>query len=84
MKTFEVESLVPRGYDPAHPAPLVILLHGYGASGELQDAYFGLGKLADERRRTGPRLRNFGLSHDRPLAMRYDSLPTDFSSSSHA
>lgn len=31
---------VPRDYDPAEPAPLLILLHGFGASGPLQDLYF--------------------------------------------
>ncbi|MEZ4442598.1 MAG: alpha/beta hydrolase-fold protein [Polyangiaceae bacterium] len=34
---------VPDDYDPAVPAPLVILLHGYGASGAAQNVYFGLG-----------------------------------------
>ncbi len=38
---------IPKGYDAAHPAPLVILLHGYGASGKIQDLYFGLSKIAD-------------------------------------
>lgn len=28
---------VPAGYDPSRPAPLVVLLHGYGASGQTQD-----------------------------------------------
>lgn len=44
-----VEVLVPDAYDPNVPAPLVILLHGYGASGVIQNAYFGLGALANER-----------------------------------
>jgi len=30
---------VPRGYDPARSTPLVILLHGYGASGAAQAGY---------------------------------------------
>jgi polyhydroxybutyrate depolymerase len=42
-------SRVPRSYDPARPTPLIVLLHGYGASGMVQDLYFGLGRLVDER-----------------------------------
>ena len=40
---------VPPGYAAGQPAPLVILLHGYGASGELQEAYFQLTPLADAK-----------------------------------
>lgn len=40
---------VPSNYDPAVPAPLLILLHGYSASGTLQNTYFGLEPVADER-----------------------------------
>ncbi|MBI4885033.1 MAG: alpha/beta fold hydrolase [Actinobacteria bacterium] len=40
---------VPSGYDPATAAPLVILLHGYGASGALQDIYFQLQPQAESR-----------------------------------
>lgn len=40
---------VPSGYDAATPAPLVILLHGYGASGALQELYFKLGPQAEAR-----------------------------------
>ena len=40
--------VVPRGYDASKPAPLVLILHGYGASGVLQNAYFGLSDLADQ------------------------------------
>jgi len=37
-------------YDPAKPAPLLILLHGYSASGMVQeDLYFKLAATADER-----------------------------------
>lgn len=39
---------VPSSYDPATPAPLVILLHGRGASGAIQESYFRLGAFADE------------------------------------
>lgn len=38
---------VPAGYDASKPAPLVLLLHGYGASGRLQEAYFRLLDVAD-------------------------------------
>jgi polyhydroxybutyrate depolymerase len=40
---------VPPGYAAGVAAPLVILLHGYGASGSLQDLYFGLTAISDER-----------------------------------
>lgn len=35
------EYQVPPGYDPARPTPLVLLLHGYGATGFLQNAVYG-------------------------------------------
>jgi polyhydroxybutyrate depolymerase len=40
---------VPASYDPARPTPLVIVLHGYGANGAGQDAYFGICRLGEER-----------------------------------
>jgi polyhydroxybutyrate depolymerase len=40
---------IPRDYDRGHPAPLLILLHGYGSSGREHDMYFHLGDLAAER-----------------------------------
>jgi polyhydroxybutyrate depolymerase len=40
---------VPPGYDPTVPAPLLILLHGFTASGLLQEIYFQLGPIAEER-----------------------------------
>ena len=40
---------VPATYDATHPAPLLILLHGYSTSGREHDAYFKLGPAADAR-----------------------------------
>ncbi|MGZ5970873.1 MAG: alpha/beta hydrolase family esterase [Polyangiales bacterium] len=40
---------VPSSYDPSKPAPLVLVLHGYGASGLLQSLYFGLSALVEEK-----------------------------------
>ena len=40
---------VPPGLDPSKPAPLVVLLHGFGASGLLQEFVFRLEPLSDER-----------------------------------
>ena len=40
---------IPAGYDPARPAPLLIVLHGYGSSGLDHDAYFHLGQEAAKR-----------------------------------
>lgn len=40
---------IPPGYDPGRPAPLLILLHGYGSSGQEHDTYFHLGQLAEQR-----------------------------------
>ena len=40
---------VPSGYDAASPAPLVILLHGFGASGFLQDVIFRISTTADAK-----------------------------------
>ncbi len=39
---------VPKGYDPSKPTPLLVLLHGLGASGALQEAYFRLTPLSDQ------------------------------------
>lgn len=39
---------VPAGYDAETPAPLILLLHGYTASGTQQDAYFNLSGLVDD------------------------------------
>jgi polyhydroxybutyrate depolymerase len=40
---------VPPGYDPDQPAPLLIVLHGYGSSGKQHDTYFHLGEEAAQR-----------------------------------
>lgn len=39
---------VPEGYDPKKPAPLVMVLHGYGANGTAQNLFFNLGSIADK------------------------------------
>ena len=38
---------VPASYDAATPMPLVVLLHGYTASGAVQETYLQLQKQAD-------------------------------------
>lgn len=43
-----VDIHVPPQYDGSTPAPLVILLHGYTATGNLQESYLQLTPLADE------------------------------------
>lgn len=40
---------VPGAYDPATPTPLLLLLHGYTATGTLQNAYFQMSAVADAR-----------------------------------
>ena len=40
---------VPTGYRPGVPAPLLILLHGYGVNGWTQNVYFGLGDIVDQK-----------------------------------
>ena len=40
---------VPTSYETTTPTPLVILLHGYSASGAIQEAYFALQPLAEQR-----------------------------------
>jgi polyhydroxybutyrate depolymerase len=32
----------PRDYNPANSYPLIVLLHGYGATGQVQDLYLGM------------------------------------------
>jgi polyhydroxybutyrate depolymerase len=38
---------VPTGYDKTKPTPLVIMLHGYSASGVLEETYFQLSATSD-------------------------------------
>jgi polyhydroxybutyrate depolymerase len=40
---------VPSGYDAKKPAPLVMVLHGYGVGGMLQNMFFNLASIADEK-----------------------------------
>jgi polyhydroxybutyrate depolymerase len=40
---------VPPSYEAGRPAPLLLVLHGYGSSGREHDLYFHLGELAAER-----------------------------------
>jgi polyhydroxybutyrate depolymerase len=40
---------VPNSYTQGVPTPLLILLHGYGASGTLEDAYLGFTPEAEKR-----------------------------------
>ena len=40
---------VPSTYEDGSPMPLLVLLHGYTASGALQEAYFQFEPLAEER-----------------------------------
>jgi len=44
----ELPLTVPAGYSADDPAPLVVLLHGYGSSGSGQDAYMQFSTLADD------------------------------------
>ena len=39
---------VPASYDPDTPTPLVMLLHGYGATGQTQEGYMQFAPIADE------------------------------------
>lgn len=44
------EALLPAGYDVNERIPLVVLLHGYGASGLIQDAIFALNQRVDSEK----------------------------------
>lgn len=39
---------VPDGYDHDRPTPLVVVLHGFGATGFLQSEYLGLPRIQDD------------------------------------
>ncbi len=39
---------LPAGYDAAEPAPLLLLLHGFGASGAVQEGYMRFRPLQDQ------------------------------------
>jgi polyhydroxybutyrate depolymerase len=41
-----VKVAIPPGLDPSVPAPLLMLLHGYGSSGDEEEAYLRLGAAA--------------------------------------
>ena len=47
QRPFDV--FAPSSYSPDTAMPLVVLLHGFGASGAIQEAYFQLQPLAEER-----------------------------------
>jgi polyhydroxybutyrate depolymerase len=39
---------IPSSYDGVDPLPLVVMLHGYGATGPLEEAYLGFRPLAEK------------------------------------
>jgi polyhydroxybutyrate depolymerase len=41
-----VNVLLPKGYDPTEPTPLVILIHGYAVDSSVQDSYFLMSPVA--------------------------------------
>lgn len=43
------EVLTPKGYDGTTPLPLVVMLHGYGATGRLQDMFFPISSQLDAK-----------------------------------
>jgi polyhydroxybutyrate depolymerase len=43
----EISIKVPANYSSENPAPLIILLHGYGSNGLRQDSYLGFSRVAD-------------------------------------
>ena len=44
----EIPVTVPSGYNGAEETPLIILLHGYGSTGERQDSYLGFSRIANK------------------------------------
>jgi polyhydroxybutyrate depolymerase len=49
LKARPYRMVVPSSYDGSTAVPFIVLLHGYSASGELQDAYFQMSQLADAK-----------------------------------
>ena len=43
-----VEIRVPEQYDPTCPTPLLLILHGHGMNGAIQDIYFNAERLVEE------------------------------------
>lgn len=44
-----VEIRVPAGYDASRPAPLLLVLHGYGSGGALNNLYMHMTSIADAK-----------------------------------
>jgi polyhydroxybutyrate depolymerase len=44
-----VDVRVPAGYDPNKPAPLLLVLHGYGSGGVINDVYMKMTSIADAK-----------------------------------
>src|SRR3954451_19403932 len=42
-----VDLRVPFGYDASKPAPLLLVLHGYGSGGVVNDVYMQMTSIAD-------------------------------------
>lgn len=42
-------SRAPTSFDPSVPLPLVVMLHGYSASGAIEESYLRLGSLVDSQ-----------------------------------
>ena len=64
---------LPAGYDPSKAYPLIVLVHGYGANGFVQDALFGFGAA----RRRPRRVRRAPRRHHRRRRRRTSGTPTD-------
>jgi len=47
VKARPVKVIVPAGYEAGTPAPLVVLLHGFGTTGDIQSAYLGMDAASD-------------------------------------
>ena len=44
-----VKVIVPSAYDPSVPAPLLVMLHGYGVTGLIEELFLGLKPTADQQ-----------------------------------